>query len=594
MSQTPEAPTPGYADTVLVPVANPATAPLLLRLAATLVEPQEGRLIALFVPRRDTEADARTVEQITALIGELKQEGHPAELITHASTSVARGILDVAREENADLLVLGLRHPERGQVQLGSVVENIAAVAPCDMLIYRAARRPEFTRIVVPVEGGSHNRASCRMGILLGEAYGVPVEAIYVQESYRPQWMGWGRIEQSLAGLPGCERVRRTLVTAQNPADGLLSRIDDNDLLIVGISEASPLERWLFGDFSQKILNQAPGPVILTRRAPQERPLGSLLNRLTLRLTRAEREEILWQAQEMVSDTLDYYVLIVISALLASLGLLLNSTAVIIGAMLVAPLMQPLIGFSSGIVTGQIELAGRALVTLLEGVLLAFVIAIGIVLIVPVDLPTAEMLARTSPGVLDVGVALASGIVGAYATARKDIPAALAGVAIAAALMPPLCTVGLMLGMGIFELALQAALLFLINIACISLAALAVFAWVGLRPQLVEASRRRRGASWLVVALLAALTAAALLYAGQRESQLLAAERYLETEFAPAEIVSVSVMPGRPAQVSATIRSSERPDAAAVQEAQDELAALLKRPVDLEVTVLEVVRPPGE
>lgn len=512
---------PDYARTVLVPIANPATAPTLLELAAKLVHPDGGRLIALFVSRGEAETETELVDQIEPSLEALKAEGRPVSLLTHVSTSVSRGILDVAREEQADLLILGVRKPDRRQAGLsrivdsittlipgqthspmrqsaglGNIVESVAAIAPCDMLIYRASHEPEFTRIVVPVDGSLNARVASRMAILLGTGYQLPVEAVHVQESFRPQWVGRGRIEQSLAGLPGAQAVNRRLVTAHDPASGVLSRIDAEVLLVIGVDEHSTLDRWLYGDLLGRLLNEAPGPVILAKRSIAQNGLTGKMERFVQRfnliLTQTEQEELLWQAEEMGSPHLDYSVLIMVAAVLASLGLLLNNPAVIIGAMLVAPLMQPLIGLAVGGATGRIALMRRALVTLVQGVAVALIISMVIGLLHSPDTPTAEMLSRGNPGWLDVGVALASGFVGAYAMARKDIPGALAGVAIAAALMPPLCTVGLSLGAGHTELSVYSGLLFLMNIVCVSLSAWVVFLWLGLRPGLTNTSERDR------------------------------------------------------------------------------------------------------
>src|SRR5690606_3546905 len=107
------------------------------------------------------------------------------------------------------------------------------------------------------------------------------------------------------------------------------------------------------------------------------------------------------------------------------------------------------------------HLMRRSAITLVFGIIVSIFVAIGAGLLSSLSSPTSEMLIRSNPTLLDALVAFASGVVGAYATARKDIPAALAGVAIAAALMPPLCTVGLGLALGNQALASGSMLLFI-------------------------------------------------------------------------------------------------------------------------------------
>lgn len=479
----------GAFQTVLVPVSNPETAARIVRFAVSLTDGATGRLIVLFIPR-DPEKDPKTVALLDNVVAGLRDEGCPVELKIQLAPSVARGVLDEAREEDADLLVLGVGKPRRGQPALGGIVESVASVSPCDVVIYRDGGGASVERIVIPVDGSDHNAAAARIGVHLGNSLPVPVEAVHVQDGHYPEWEGRGRIEGALAGLPGQETVRRTVVPARDPATGLLSRLTAGDLTVISASDQTGLERWLTGSVSGAVLDKAPGAVALVRPVRANKGAGSILSRITPTLTRPEKQELVWQATEMASWNIDFAVLILISSLLAMFGLLMNSPAVIIGAMLVAPLMQPLIGLAAGLATGVRRLVTRAFLTLAQGVALALAVSIVVGLLYRGP-ATPEMLARGNPGWLDVGVALAAGFIGAYATARKDIPAALAGVAIAAALMPPLCTVGLGIGMGYLALARGAGVLFLINISSISLAALLVFLWLGLRPASAAADPER-------------------------------------------------------------------------------------------------------
>ncbi len=420
------------------------------------------------------------------------------------------------REENADLVVLGLNKPDHGQVIIGAIPESIAATAPCDVLIYRTGLVPEFKRIVVPANGTEHSRIATRVGIALGQGYEVPVEAMFVQDSGSEAWRGYGRLAAALADIPGAQRVKRTVVSAADPVRGILARVTEQDLLVLGYSKRSELQRWLYGDFSRELLNRAPGPVILTSRSDEEEAkhfalLGRLLRWTRPTLTRVEQEDLVRQAREMGTASLDYTVLIIVSAVLASFGLLTNSGAVIIGAMLVAPLMTPLIAFAIGMTSGQLILMRRSALSMVQGFVLAFAIALVIGLISTSTIVTSEMAGRGNPTVLDMGVALASGVIGAYATARKEIPSALAGVAIAAALMPPVCTIALGVAYGNIALARGATLLFSANIVSIMLAAWGVFFWLGLRPEAQTQARVRPIISGLLVAIFALITAIFLL-----------------------------------------------------------------------------------
>lgn len=175
-----------------------------------------------------------------------------------------------------------------------------------------------------------------------------------------------------------------------------------------------------------------------------------------------------------------YYLLVCLSAIIATFGLLANSTAVVIGAMLVAPLMGPIFGIALSLSTGDRQLLKTALLAELVGIILAVGLpaAIGLIPLRP-DFGS-EILARTQPTIYDVLIALASGLAGAYALVDEKISPALPGVAIATALVPPLAACGLNIAAGNWSLAWGAFLLFLVNLIAIEFAAASVFIVLGL------------------------------------------------------------------------------------------------------------------
>jgi uncharacterized hydrophobic protein (TIGR00271 family) len=569
-----------------------------VELATALVDSKDGRIFVLSIGPTDTEQYVEIDTLLEPLIDELRGRNYRIERISHMSASIARGILDVAREKGADLVVVGIQEAAPGKATIGLVAQNVAETAPCDVVIYRGASSGEIKRIVVPCDGGSEARVAAHLGLLLGQHYDAPVEALYVQNAARSNWEGLSRIERTLGGLVGNRQVRRTVITASTPFNGILSHVGGNDMLVIGFSKRSNLDKWLYGDVVRPLINRAPGPVLLA--SPGTHPDGPLDERLRRwlqwvrpTLTGAEREGIVWQAEEMAAPSLDFFVLIVLSALLASLGLLLNSPAVIIGAMLVAPLMQPQIGFAVGLTTGRAGLSSRAFLTTIEGVLIGIGVALIAGRLIPPTAPTAEMLARSSPTLLDAYVAVASGLIGAYATARKDIPSALAGVAIAAALMPPLCTVGLGFTLGDMQLGAGALLLFFTNIVCISLAAAAVFLWLGFQPKLANSLRPWHYVVTVVIALATVPLVVLLLTASPGIDKSIIVKQSLVDSFAPASVVTVEIAeqkPG-PTRIVATLRTSEAVTEDEVRQAELKLGKQLNEGIDLSVVVLQVVRP---
>jgi uncharacterized hydrophobic protein (TIGR00271 family) len=177
--------------------------------------------------------------------------------------------------------------------------------------------------------------------------------------------------------------------------------------------------------------------------------------------------------------SLEFVFLVVASCILASLGLLANSTAVIIGAMIVAPLMMPIRAGALGALGGAPKIVVAAATDIGVGIALSIGISAFLGLIVPIPLDGSELLARTQPTLLDLGVALAAGAVSAFAKLRPAVSDAVAGTAIAVALMPPLCVVGLTLSHGQWAESAGAFLLFATNLVGIALACMAVFAASG-------------------------------------------------------------------------------------------------------------------
>lgn len=201
---------------------------------------------------------------------------------------------------------------------------------------------------------------------------------------------------------------------------------------------------------------------------------------LRKRMTPEARQRAWKRITEPSRPSASYYLLVCLSAIIATFGLLANSTAVVIGAMLVAPLMGPIFGIALGLSTGDRQLQKTALFAEMVGIILAVGLpaVIGLIPLRP-DFGS-EILARTQPTIYDVLIAMASGLAGAYALVDNKISPALPGVAIATALVPPLAACGLNIAAGNWVLAWGAFLLFLVNFIAIEFAAASVFILLGL------------------------------------------------------------------------------------------------------------------
>ena len=195
-----------------------------------------------------------------------------------------------------------------------------------------------------------------------------------------------------------------------------------------------------------------------------------------------------------------YVVLSLLSAFLATLGLFLDSAAVIIGAMILAPLMSPLVSLAMGLLRASEKLFQQSVEKLTIGVVLVLLASAFTSLIFPYEPVTREMSARIHPSLPDLFVAIFAGIAAAYARSYKEIAQSLAGVAIAVALVPPLAVAGI--GLGRMDAAFfgQAFLLFSTNLVGIVLAATVTFRVLGFSPALH--AKRRLGAIALALALI--------------------------------------------------------------------------------------------
>jgi uncharacterized hydrophobic protein (TIGR00271 family) len=582
---------PADIELILIPIIQPKYSRELIDLALVTVDSEEARILVLLVSLGNAEEDAETIQAVEPIVQSYQEDGRPVQLITYGAGSISRGILDAAREHRADLILFGGRETSGRGVTFSTVAGNVIPAAPCYVVLYRIGPTHAGQRLVVPIIAGEQSRTATQLAIRLGRSMNRPVEAIYVRTGRTTTWDARGQMESALVGIPGEEDVKRTIATADDAVSGLLSRIDDEDMLVVGMSDRSEWERWLRADVPMALTRRWHGPLLMVSPTPAPLTRGEKVRRwLSPTLTQFEQVEIERGAEASATTSLDYLVLIVVSAVLATFGLMLNSNAVIIGAMLVAPLMSPLIAFAVGMTLGKLDLVWRATIVLIQGIAAALLISILIGWLSPTTIVTSEMAARGNPSLLDMGVALASGFIGAYATARKHIPSALAGVAIAAALMPPLTTVGLGLAFGDLGLASGATLLFVTNIISIILAAWATFFWFGMRPSKKVDARRTRRTSAILVAIFVIVLAALL---AQNASTIFSAtiERTLRDSFNQSELVAYEVRQGTPLQVFATVRMPAAiiPDNSEIIAAQENLEEALGEPVKLSVVIQPVV-----
>ncbi|RQW90678.1 MAG: DUF389 domain-containing protein, partial [Geobacter sp.] len=209
-----------------------------------------------------------------------------------------------------------------------------------------------------------------------------------------------------------------------------------------------------------------------------------------------QRREIIADITESSSPGFDYFLMVILSTSIATLGLITDSPAVIIGAMLVAPLMSPIIGIGLASMIGRRTLLKSAISALLRGAIMAvglstlFTIINSYLPFVSLHELPQEIISRTHPSPIDLMIALAGGIAAAYSLTEERLSAALPGVAIATALMPPICTVGIGVALQRWDVAGGAFLLFITNAVTIAFAAAFVFFLRGFNPYPLDSNRK--------------------------------------------------------------------------------------------------------
>ncbi len=213
---------------------------------------------------------------------------------------------------------------------------------------------------------------------------------------------------------------------------------------------------------------------------------------------RVSREELYNDLAEGARTTKIYVFMIILSSIVAAIGVLNDSVAVIIGAMVIAPMLIPNVSLSLATALGDLPMARSALKTIFVGISIATVLSVALGFLLPVDPSLQEISSRTNVGLMGIVLALASGAAGALSF-TSAAPSVLIGVAVAVALMPPLVVFGLLLGAGYYSLALGALFLFLANLISVNLAGVATFLSQGIEPRTWWDARKAKKATVLAI-----------------------------------------------------------------------------------------------
>ncbi|TVQ80113.1 MAG: TIGR00341 family protein [Flavobacteriales bacterium] len=314
-------------------------------------------------------------------------------------------------------------------------------------------------------------------------------------------------------------------------------------------------------------------------RGESARELSKSQLPLIKRASTEEFKDLFQVLRENAELRTTYLVLMVLSTTLATFGLFADSTPVVIGAMILAPLMSPIISLSMGALRQDKNLIFSSTNTILTGLGICILFAIFITLITPIKNPNSEILSRTNPNLLDLGIAVISGIAGAYAHAREEVAKTLAGVAIAVALVPPLVVAGIGLGWMDWSVFSGALLLLLTNLAGMVLAASVTFMLLGFSP-----FRLATKAVFLSLILVGAFSVPLGLGFNRMVYKHKVIQNLNGFSIGDITIKDVSVQSVKPLTISIRIVANERVDNDKLREIKNQIEEKLNNEVELEIT----------
>jgi uncharacterized hydrophobic protein (TIGR00271 family) len=296
------------------------------------------------------------------------------------------------------------------------------------------------------------------------------------------------------------------------------------------------------------------------------------------RATAEEFKELFSTLRVNAQVTNPYVVMMILSTIIATFGLFGDSSPVIIGAMILAPLMSPIVSFSMGVVRYDVNMLKNGIKTILIGTAVSLLFAALVALAIPLRVVTSEISDRLSPTLLDLGIALASGVAAGYAHAKEEIAKTLAGVAIAVALVPPLAVAGIGIGWMDWNVFSGAFLLYLTNLAGIIMLSGLTFLLLGFAP-----FRRARAGLIYTLIIIVAVCIPLTFSFNQIRQEAKITEQLEGTKFNNILLNDVSVRYGKPPTVSLKVVSPKSLKDGEIEEIKAKIEALLEKEIHLEV-----------
>ncbi|MFK7802441.1 MAG: DUF389 domain-containing protein [Anaerolineae bacterium] len=469
---------------------------LLGRFGHDIVKSWSGELLIAVL--NDGQVSPGVVDQtLDDAVHELAAADGEAAALVRLGYDIGGGAAEIARLVDLGSVDLILIRNSRNATELVQGLDcNVGIVRGSRADLDKDVKDISLNRILVPSAGGPNTISA--LGILRPLAQKCEISTLYVvKDSLGDQ--GEIKGKQIIGDILNMADVEDTvtpiIAVSEDPIAGITKHArGDYDLVLIGATEDA-LSRVLYGDIVKTIVRDCGKPVMVMQRTKKRgsslaETINWRIHRLMPNLSRQVRTETYVRIRRNSRPEVSFYVLIALASAIAGAGLLLDSPAVVIGAMLVAPLMSPIVGTGMAMVLGDTSFLRIATSTVLRGTVLAIIVGmiVGLVSLNAEQLP-AEVLGRTAPSLLDLAVALFSGFAGAYALCYSQAAGALPGVSISAALVPPLAVVGICLVTGNFVLAGGALLLFGTNLITIAAASGLVFFLLGFRPTTAAKAR---------------------------------------------------------------------------------------------------------
>ena len=424
--------------------------------------------------------------------------------------------------ESTSVKLLLMDHPLAKRGAKANLLYKILGLGFCDSITLRFPHQGGCggNKILVPTAGGENSIEALKLSKdLTKQSNESSIDVLFVESdvSDLSKEVGMKRLEGLLgkSGFDVQSEPFNLCVSLGNDVSAIIhaeASSENYDLILLGASDSGLLNRAFFGTLPDRLLKE-DGKVAVgvfeaasKRREKIKKGLKQWLLKFIPQLDRDSRVRIYESIEVNSKWSFDFVALICFSTALAALGLMLNSAPVIIGAMLVAPLMTPILGASLSLIQGNRVLMVDCSKSLLFGYFCALILGVLLGIFGSLYGVTDQMESRSEPDVPDLLIALISGMAAAYCYSRPRLVSALAGVAIAAALVPPIATAGIAIALAEQEIAIGATLLFTTNVVFIVIGASVTFFTLGIR-----AKSKRDGMNiWVTRFLLALVIIAAI------------------------------------------------------------------------------------